>query len=247
MDKDLQDIINIMRDFCDIGKGLAPLNPVDFYDRVVKPIEDHTEYMPDYEMGATKGVLIFKDQDLVLKIPFMANEYDEGMYESDLEAWNAGELEKEPMLEDYLRYFGSATNFFIETQHDWDYCELECGIYQEAEKAGLEPYFAKEEWIADVNGYPIYRQVKVSPFNSDVSSHTRSQQDQSRARESCTRLKIDCFNESWIADFIDYYGEEELKKLCDFLGKLDIIDLHRGNVGYLDNYPILLDYSNYNE
>ena len=247
MDKDLQSIIEVMQTYCDIGKNLLALNPVDFYDRVVKPIEDHSEYAPSYAMGATKGVLIFTDHDLVLKIPFGANEWDEGEYESTLAAWDAGEIKEEPMLEDYLRYFGSATNFFIETQHNWDYCELECGIYQEAEKVGLEAYFAKEEWIADINGYPIYRQVMVTPYNDDIASHSRSDEDCRNARESCSRLGVYCFNDSWLADFLDAYGEEELKRLDEFLEKLNIVDLHGGNVGYLGKYPILLDYSNYND
>jgi hypothetical protein len=247
MDKDLQNIINIMQTYCDIGKDLLTLNPIDFYDRVVKPIEDHSEYMPEYNMGATKGVMIFSEQDLVIKIPFGANEYDEDEYAYALERWDRGDIEEEPMIEDYLMFFGQAENFFIETQHNWDYCELECGIYQEAVKEGLEAYFAKEEWVADVNGYPVYVQVLVSPFNDDRSSHSRSDKDVDRVHDSCKKMGVRCFNSEWIADFFDIYGEDEFKRLSKFLEKLCICDLHAGNVGYLGKYPILLDYSNYNE
>lgn len=247
MNKDLQDIIAAMQAYCELGLHSAALSPIDFYDRVVKPLEDHTEYMPAYDMGASKGVLIFEKQGIVLKIPFMANEYDEGQYECDLGAWDAGEIDEEPHIEDYVQPLCKAVNFFIETSRNWDYCELECGIYQEAEIVGLEAYFAKEEWVADIDGYPIYQQVLVSPFNSDYSSHTRTEEDRSRAQDSCTRIGVRCFNPSWIADFLDAYGEEELKKLDDFLKKLSIGDLHDGNVGYVGKYPVLLDYSNYND
>lgn len=247
MDKDVNDILQAMREWCDLGINLAQLSSADFYDRVALPLEDHTEYRFEWHVGASKGVMVFEELDLVIKVPFQATEYDEGEYQNSVEAWAAGELDEEPQLEDYIHDLYRATNFFIETAHDWDYCDLECGIYEEAVKVGLEAYFAKSEYIGEVNGYPIYRQELVCPFDHDRQSHSRSEEDRQRASKTCDRLEVTCFNACWIADFLDCYGEDEFKKLGDFLNKLDIRDLHSGNIGYMGAYPVLLDYSDYND
>lgn len=247
MDKDLHDIIAAIEMWCDIGKDLFSLSPADFIDRVVTPLQDHTEYQFDWQMGASKGVLIFETQDIVIKIPFAAAEYDEGQYQYDKEAWEAEEIKEEPNLEDYVYDLSQAENFFIETSGCWDYCELECGIYAEAVKEGLEAYFAKEECVAKVRGYPIYSQILVSPYNEDIRSHSRSEEERKKTSASCSRMGVDCFNANWITDFFECYGEDEFKRLSNFLEKLCIHDLHSGNIGYLGHYPILLDYSNYNE
>ena len=240
-------IVDAIEKWCEIGRGQTELSNLDFEDRVTDPLREHTSLNFDHDIGASKGVLIFPDEDIVIKIPLMAREWDDGEYQAALEEHDRGELSTYPDKADYLHFFQEAENFFIETEHNWDYCELECGIYQEAEKEGLEQYFAKEWWVADVRGYPIYAQIKVQPFCHDRSSHSHSEEECARISKSCRDMEVDCFNPDWIADFFKYYGEEEFKRLSDFLSKRRSYDLHTGNVGYLGPYPILLDYSNYNE
>jgi hypothetical protein len=63
----------------------------------------------------------------------------------------------------------------------------------------------------------------------------------------CDELEIDCFDEVWIADFIQMYGKDELQRLMEFINKYDIDDLRTCNIGYLDGAPILFDYSSFRD
>lgn len=243
------DILAAMIKHCDlhthIPNGLSNIN---WEERIVDPLAT-AGFEFDFDKGASKGVLIFMKENFVIKIPFQGCLYDEDAYGEDLEAWDRGDLSCEPQIENYLYEFENACNFFLETENTWDYCALECAVYHEAQKEGLEPYFAKETLLGECNGYPIYVQQFVVPYAEASSSRPKSISDEarSRTREFCDSCEQDCFNEVWITDFISVYGEDEFKRLSDFLKKLEIIDLHRGNVGYLNGYPILLDYSNYND
>lgn len=242
------DVLAAMVMYCDIGKGLRELNNHDFEERVVDPLVDRgLEF--DFDTGASKGVLVFDKENFVIKVPFQACTYDESNFCADLEAWDRGSLSYEPFIQDYLNYFSEANNFFLETSTNWDYCELECAVFQAAQREGLDPYFAKEVLLGEVNGYPVYMQQYVVPYAEASSSRPIKFSDQKResAKQFCATFNQHCFNPEWISDFIDIYGEDEFKRLCAFLKKLNIIDLHRGNVGYLNGYPILLDYSNFNE
>ena len=242
------DILAAMIQHCDLAQNNKELNSLDWETRVVDPLAS-AGFEFDFDQGASKGVLIFMKEGFVIKVPFQAYEYDEGSYCDALEAYDRGDLDEEPMIEDYVGLFYNANNFFLETENDWDYCALECAVFQEAQKEGLDPYFAKETLLGEVRGYPIYVQQLVVPYAEAQSSRPNrsSEEERSRAREFCNSFDQHCFNEEWIADFLGIYGEDEFKRLCAFLKKLKIYDLHRGNVGYLDGYPILLDYSNYNE
>ena len=57
----------------------------------------------------------------------------------------------------------------------------------------------------------------------------------------CGRAPIE-----WTAMALEYYGEEVVKKLFNFIEKEGIDDLHWGNVGIRkDGSPVLLDYSGF--
>ena len=130
---------------------------------------------------------------------------------------------------------------------DWDYCRLESVIYQLAVEEGLGVYFAEEGYLGTIDKTPVYYQTRCIPMNS-MSIDYNSKEYKEKAKKSekvCEKLKISCFNEVWIADFIDLYGEKEFKRLNNFLDRYDIGDLRTCNIGYLDKAPILFDYSGY--
>lgn len=241
-----RDVLAAMIKCCDLGQNLLELSSLDFEHRVVDPLADAgLDFY--FDTGASKGVLIF--DEFVIKVPFMARSWDSEQYARDLEAYDRGSKSAEPMIENYLAPFCQAKNFLLETENEWDYCELECAMYQQAVREGLEAYFAKECLLGEVRGYPVYVQQLVVPFEEATSSRvSRSTPEALRSTEEmCDKNDIWCFNVEWITDFILAYGEDEFKRLDKFLKKMYISDLHRGNVGYFNGYPILLDYSNYNE
>ena len=135
-----------------------------------------------------------------------------------------------------------------ENAPDWDYCRLEVSIYQEALQQGLGAYFAEEGYLGSLRcGHPVYYQQRCTPFcdlhmDWDSPDYTRKSK---AGRTACDKLHIPCFNSVWIADFIDYYGEDEFCRLNTFLVEMTIGDLRDCNIGYLDGAPILFDYSGF--
>jgi len=144
----------------------------------------------------------------------------------------------------------------IELPHDeeqyiepWNYCALETILYEHALEAGLGAYFAEEGFLGMIDETPIYYQQRCIPldemgidYNSDDYKKKKKISD-----KVCQELDIIAFNDIWVADFIACYGQEELKRLYDFLDEYRIGDLRAANIGYLNGAPILFDYSGYRE
>lgn len=139
----------------------------------------------------------------------------------------------------------------VEYDCDWDYCNLETAIYQEAVKRGLGAYFAEEGVMGFLDdGHPVYYQQRCKILYDMEEYNVRSEEYKRRSvtsRAACDRIKAYCFNEWWIADFIRIYGEEEFKRLSDFLDEMDIGDLRSANIGYYGDMPVLVDYSGFRQ
>lgn len=131
---------------------------------------------------------------------------------------------------------------------DWDYCNLECAIYEAAVEQGLGAYFAEEGWLGELScGHPVYYQqrcVSLMSTNYEYGSEEYNRKSR-KARTTCEHLGVYCFSPIWIADFLECYGEDELRRLNTFLNEMNIGDLREANIGYLDGAPILFDYSGF--
>ena len=134
-------------------------------------------------------------------------------------------------------------------EHGWDYCATEAELYARAEEEGLGAYFAEEALLGYIDNHPVYYQTRCTPFSSTTQDYNSKeyQVKKTMSHKVCESLKMECFNAIWIADFIKLYGVEELKRLNDFLLRYEIEDLRDCNIGYLDDAPILFDYSGYRE
>ena len=226
-------------------------------------LEDLTEYDHDamdelisaaygsdvaVDSGVSKLVLLIKDESHVMKIPYMKR-FDEDMYDQAYadytEADDRGEeVGRAPVIEDFCFPFQSARIDIIDTSNNWDYCALECAIYEEAHNRGLAQYFAEEVFFGEIGDHPVYIQKRVTPFDSYSSTTTHNFYE---TTSRCNKLNVRCINSVWTEDFMNFYGEQEYVKLVHFLDELKIYDLHAGNLGYLDGAPILLDYSDFRE
>lgn len=192
------------------------LTEYNVYDNVVSNLSKMV-YSGGYDTGATKLVLYPVNSDIVVKIPLQG----EGV--------------------NTFSSFEGAT----EPDH-WDYCRVEAGLYQKAEAAHVEVFFAKTEFIGYVNGFPVYIQPKVEIFNETRSVEDYEEDLRENTKDTCNKLEVNCFNTCWLCDFLDYYGEDELLQLSQFLINNCIGDLHGGNLGYLeDGTPVIVDYSDY--
>lgn len=205
------------------------------YVDALKEINSGLEW--SWDGGISKFVLLFANYDKVIKIPYLGK-YDYDAYEDAI----AQDVGADHTLEEFFYEFTGPENY-DNIERGWDYCELETMFYEIAETKGLAQYFAKEELCGWIKGHPIYLQTRVTPLES-VCSRTIGERE-AATEKRCQELHIHCLDTQWVSDFFDEYGEEEYLRLCAFLTEYDITDLHIGNLGYLNNKPILLDYSSY--
>lgn len=194
----------------------------DFYPDVVQPFSEKYKKSFNYATGATKGVLIFEQLGFVIKIPFCRNSED---YDDYYECCN---------------YFTGA-----DTDNGWDYCEAEADKYQRAEEEGISMCFAKTEKIGEIDGYPIYMQELASIYKNVDYQSSHTEEDSRQVNSICDSNNFYIFNIEWLSDAFHFYGEKIFHKLLEFIRTVGINDLHDGNIGYIKNRPVLVDYSSF--
>ena len=194
----------------------------DFYPAVVQPFSEKYKKPFDYATGATKGVLIFEQLGFVIKIPFCCNSED---YDDYYECYN---------------YFTGA-----DTDNGWDYCEVEADKYQRAEEEGISMCFAKTEKIGEIDGYPIYMQELASIYKNVNYQSLHTEEDSRQVNSICDSNNFYMFNIEWLSDAFHFYGEKIFHKLLEFIRTVGINDLHDGNIGYIENRSVLVDYSSF--
>ena len=207
--------------------------------------------------GASKLVIIPKDEDFVLKIPFLGRYSEEWIRNEDYTL-----DERDPDYDwDEAGHYETIFSPFVsaavrEGDDIWDYCAAETTIYELAIEEGLENYFAAEYLLGFIENMPVYVQDKVCPCEDAAIDPYRSlnSKDNETYRHylSQSSPSENRFPPTWSMQFIKIYGEDELTRLIEFLNAHRInTDWHAGNLAYIEDdpsfpIPILLDYSNYN-
>lgn len=183
--------------------------------------------------GTTKGVIIPRGKNYVIKIPFYGKYYRDYYHPEEIEF----------------------NEFYSDISQSHDYCAAEVIIYNRAKNEGLEACFAETCCIGKVNERPIYVQQKASIGLIDWDIFCEECGGEEEAESRCNTLsdKYSITNEdegkldpTWINDFISAYDEDFFEVLSDFLLENEIYDLHDENVGYISGMPVLVDYSSFN-
>ena len=174
--------------------------------------------------GATKCVIVFKDEDFVIKIPFSG--YDD---------WEGQEYDSE------TGYFDEDYDPFFEFEYG-DYCQLEEEIFDKALDEGLDFALARTQFIGMAGDFPVYVQEKATSFWNGKSKHSR---EEITLIKNQYKYDIERLDPEWILDFISCYGKRTFEAFLQFTIDAHINDLHNGNVGYIYGQPVLLDYSGY--
>lgn len=209
---------------CEESDELEYFNPYDALDMLCD-----IDPQADFATGASKLVFILPSISKVIKIPFKGQFwYQEGEYDEETEEYGEGEEVFDP--------------FYTE-----DYCALEEEIWYDADNNYCGEFFAKTEFARNVKGLiNIYVAERVICYENAGAS-TASEDSKKKVREDIDFRSIGPHD--WMAEVIDYYGEEIARKFTDYIigSNYDIIgDLHHGNVGYrLDGAPVILDYSGF--
>lgn len=171
----------------------------------------------DWNDGASKLVIIPDKENYVIKIPF-----------------NSG-------------YDG------YDDKYDFsqNYCETEKDLYEKILKE--EPLFAQFflplTRIEEFTEYDIYIQPKCQVYFCTEEK----ERSLSYSEESLKKVKKKIFNVDtnlpvdWIAALTEVLQDIYLvEEFFNFLGKYDIHqDLHKGNIGYYNNKPVILDYAGF--
>lgn len=123
------------------------------------------------------------------------------------------------------------------------YCNHEADIYEMAENEQLGYYFAEITYLDTIFGKDFYVQEKAVPFK--IAQHgitkieDKEEAETSQLYEYCIADDIPF---EWLYDFVSWNGYEEGVRLLDFLCDNDIDDLHDGNLGYINDRPVLYDF-----
>ena len=173
--------------------------------------------------GASKAVLVPRETNYVIKIPFT------GYFEED---W---------IKEEYVFYnFEGAED----DENHWDYCLKEIHIYEKAKAANVEKVFLKTTYEGDVSNFPIYSQLKVSTFVEDECV-TCSNEELDSTRAKVREKNFNVFSPTWLFHAFNYYGDDYIFHLLSFIKEEEISDLHSGNLGWVGDKPVIVDYAGF--
>lgn len=250
-----QGILNILKQI--------PLNEYsnfstyNYYFQYLKEIEGDINHL---HKGVSKvAIELANYPDWIIKIPFNGTHIDEEEYELLL---MEGEVEEGEEIFDeeneayFIPFSHAFDNISWEISEGWNYCEVENRIYDWAEKEKLEQFFIKTEYIGDINGYPIYVQLKVSPWETveiqkDTYNITQEIQEQSilLRKEYKNYKPFWSFFEDWYEILLSVYNLETILSLCNFILENELSDFHSENFGIniKNNNPVFFDYCGFRD
>lgn len=177
----------------------------------------------EYSLGATKITIFPKESEIVVKIP---------------------------LTHDSFNYSARGIKPFIGAGEPdgWNYCEAENILYERAIEADIEYAFLETKMIGIArDNHPIYIQKKAEMLCERKTSHPKEYEKTQGMRMYCKENSCRCFDDFWLLDFVEAYGKDTLQSLYTFLDANAITDLHEGNLGYIDNLPVIIDYAGYHE
>lgn len=188
-----------------------------------------------YATGATKMVIIPSNKDYVIKIPFTG-----GIRLTYQGSSDTNDVRDEDYVEDYCPFEYAEAN-----DRNWDYCETEVERYALAEELGFSQFFAKPIFIGFSCDHPIYIQEKCDIYQDNGGYSSAKERTATKEFIDSQHLP-NVLPLGWLADFEKYYGREVLATFVDFLhteGWDD--DLRAANVGYINERPVLVDFSSF--
>lgn len=198
-----------------------------YYDQIWLAMPKDFRVNCTYDNGVSKCVFIPKGANYVIKVPFSYKDDPCEYYDSNDNTWK--------YCDDGYEFTGAMYG------PGWDYCYAEAVLYNKAVKAGVAKAFCKTRCIGKVYDYPIYVQERAKlEFRVCEDEETTS-----RTKQLCRENNYYNFNTNWQANALKYYGEAFFKKLMEFIEKENLEDFHSGNIGYIGDRPVLLDFSSY--
>lgn len=130
-------------------------------------------------------------------------------------------------------------------------CKAEAEVYEKAVENGVDKYFAPMFYYKTVDGIPFYLQRKAeceidrvtdTVYKYVSNTYKREFFDSDEDYEDTINFEIDTMSdEDALCAFFNGWKNE----LMDFLDEYEVNDFHAGNFGFINNEPVLIDYSGY--
>jgi len=219
-----QNVMSYLDKFCDSFQSLTYSD----FDTAIQPLKDAMAAgeVPPFEtaFGCTKGVLIFKGCDFVVKIPFVgvASSYSR-----------------------YCKYTGSNST------NGWDYCQREVEIYEAAKEVGVASFLAETKLVGYVKGHPIYTQSLVANIGK-AGCYTRGTtpkvERQARRLQRARTTGQAHMWENLLTAMIDTCGFRLTQRFMNFcIAQKTGSDWHDGNFGLIPHTTAIVfcDYTGY--
>ena len=109
-----------------------------------------------------------------------------------------------------------------------DYCALEQSLYADCIDK-YKKYMVPVEYLGKINDISIYAQEKIEMIYDDEEA------------EDIVSIK----DSEWYYYAIELYGQAEVDAFLIYCRSLSIFDLREGNIGYLNEKPVLIDYGGF--
>lgn len=247
--KDIKNHILYLFRNCDLNESEL-LNRDNFYEKIIEKLDDKHSIV-DYFHGVSKCVFFLKEYpDLVVKIPFNG-----GLDPASYSYKNSPYVSYDDFYWSESPIFCCADNAIVNCKglkRNWDYCEVEEILFKRSCCAGVNDYFAQTICIGEINDYPIYIQEKATILSDSDIDFKYPYKVVKETKEQIKNIinedikdTIDRLPMEWIYDFYTKYGKELLIKLMSFIAEEEISDLHCDNVGFINDRPVLTDYSSF--
>jgi hypothetical protein len=132
------------------------------------------------------------------------------------------------------------------------YCQTELRNYERAKFYRVEQVLLPIErhFILD-NGIEIYFQTPYTACYKNCPKDVARELEKAKGamnpelfNRMCASMSYD-IADRWVARVVQLYGKKFLKSFQEWRKECEVNDLHRGNIGFLGNRPIILDYAGY--
>ena len=171
-----------------------------------------------------------------------------------------GQRNGSPDFFDEISFKSGLTKLVLIDDGDWvlkipfsnkkDHCKMEVRNYMEAVKEGFDNNFAATFFLMTYEGAPCYIMEKAECDETDIEDKYYDSLMETGAMSesdvySCLGSMDSC---TIVGELLELnYGRETFERFQDFLDKNGINDLHTGNVGFLRDLLVLIDYSGYHK
>lgn len=195
--------------------------------------------------GITRGCLFDENYNYVVKFDVGTDNYGDSPCRREVDIYNAAKLYN---LQNYFTeaiYIG----IYHKTIQFYDLEKIENRIaWFDYDPEIFDKNFMEHEDefgdIIPINiSIPLYAYPKATEYRYTMFDKDKESMLEVEARSIASPLRKRGLQIAM--EFIDKYGVNEYERLTNFLYEYEVNDLHRGNIGSINNELVIIDYAGY--